>query len=111
MPPSCPGGTTELGQPEVGEVEARRDHAADEYRRRATRYRRLPHPAPYPHLRAVTGGEVAAEQYHLAGCRLGAGATQAQLQRPAAVPEPELVRAHHVPSRPLPRLEQEVDGG
>src|ERR1035437_3674203 len=86
-------------QAEVGEVEARRHDAADQYGRVASRRSALPYAAGDVGLWLLAGAEVAAEQDSAPGGGLVARAAQAQFQRAAAVPEPQLLGAPHMPAR------------
>src|ERR1022692_4199941 len=98
-------------QAEVGEIEARRHNAADQYRRLASRRSALPNAAGNDGLRSLARAEIVAKHDSNSGGRLATGAAHAQVQRAATVPEPQLVGADHMPARPLARMEQKVDGG
>ena len=93
---------------EVGEVEARHHHAADQARLIAARPGALPVPGWHHELCLLTGGDIAAEQMRCGSFAFG---SHLQQQRAAAVVEPQLGTADRVPRRLLAGHQQEQDRG
>src|SRR5690606_5328180 len=94
---------------EVGEVEARRDEAADHGLPIGERAGGLPGPGRDEDLEELAVLHRGAQHRGAGGLRCAPGAAEVDAERPAAVEHPHLVGADPVPAGLLPWVEQEVD--